>query len=63
MLKLPDNYDAVLNAATFKRKFSTVRWECMVVKIEAVLNGEHPEGFENWIPEHAKKLKEDLANR
>ncbi len=63
MLERPDNYEEVLKEARFRKRFSTVRWECMLPRIEAVLKGETPEGFEGWTPEHAEKLKEDLANQ
>jgi hypothetical protein len=61
MPELPDNYESVLNEARYRKKFSIVRWEIMIEKINAVLDGENPEGFEKWTREHAKKLQEDLA--
>ena len=63
MSELPENYEEVLRNARFNKRLSSVRWECMLEKIEAVLRGERPGGLENWTPEHAEKLKEDLANQ
>jgi len=62
--RLPDNYNEVLREANYRKKCSITRWELMLPKIEAVLNGEQINGeFEGWTSEDAKKLQEDLAKR
>lgn len=60
MPELPDNYAEVLDKAKFRKKFSPVRLENMMEKINAVLKGDSEDEFEGWLPEHARKLKEDL---
>jgi hypothetical protein len=63
MSELPTNYPSVLDEARFKKKFSPVRFEDMLKRVNAVLEGECLDEFEGWTSEHVETLKEDLEKQ
>ncbi len=52
--KRPENFEEVVSKLDYSKKLSPVRFEAIMEKLKAVMNGEQCKGFEDW--------KEDDAN-